>query len=148
MAKDYALGLPVGGNGIPFYNSPPPVKAVRGTYSENATVSSVITLTADTTAIEITSVGSPVAVRWVGQTDAVGSVVTAAGVGTSNYDHLLTSSARVRLIVPIEVQRSTGAPNASMVGGNIDNGLFQRVAYKTQGIGSVFVTEYGSSNSY
>lgn len=148
---NYARGLPIGNNEVPFYNSPPAIKAVTQTFSENAVVSSVITLSPNTTAIEITTVGAPVAMRWVSQADgttAATSVITTAGSGgTSNFDHVQTSASRVRFIVPIEVQNNAQG-YSSQVGANIANGLFQRIAYKSQGIASVYVTEYGSSNSY
>lgn len=146
MSLNYARGIPQGNNGIPFFNSPPAVKAISRYMSENATVSSVITLTADTTAIEISAGGTPVAMQWVLATDTQASVVAIAGA-TANFDHTIPSNAVRRFVVPIEgINNAQGY--SSMVGANIANGLFRRVAYKTQGVASVMVTEYGSSNSY
>lgn len=148
---NYAKGMAVGNNNIPFFNSPPPVKAIRQTFSENATVSSVITLSESTTAVEITAGGAPVAIRWVSVADAstaATSVITTAGSGTgSNYDHVTASNSRVRFVIPIDTGPTGVAGNASAVGANIENGLFRRLAYKTQGISSVFIAEYGSSNT-
>lgn len=148
---NYAKGQPQGNNNIPFFNSPPAIKAVKQYFSENAAASSVITLTENTTALEVTSTGVPVVLRWVPVTETAGvspfaSVIAGPGA-TANFDHALTSSARVRFVVPIEVINNAQG-YSSMVGGNIENGLFRRVAIKTQVVASVYVTEYGSSNSY
>lgn len=147
-ALNYARGVPIGNNQVPFQNCPPPVRAVEQYISENGTASSVITLTQDTTAIEIAAQTQPVAMRWVLVADAATaatSVIAVAGA-TSNLDHIIPANTVRRFVVPIEVNNPQGY--GSMVGGNIENGLFRRVAYKTQGIASVAVTEYGSSNSY
>lgn len=149
MSIDYAKGKPVGGNGTPFYDSPPAIKALDQWGSLNANASSVITMSADTTALEIAAQGQAAAMRWVWVTDGTSAAtsVIAAGGSTDNYDHIIPSGEVRRFVVPIEVQRSNGAPNASAVGANVSNGLFQRVAFKSVGVGSVFVTEYGSSNT-
>lgn len=142
--------MPVGNNQLPIsQNTPAPVRAVKQYLNENAAVSSVITLSPNTTAVEIVVGATPVAMRWVYATDGTGpntSVIAIAG-STANFDHLLPANQERRFVVPIEVQYAYN-PNASVVGDNISNGLFQRIAFKTQGIGSVAVIEYGSSNSY
>lgn len=149
MAKNYAQGVPMGNNQMPAgYQSPPAVKAIVTTTSENATASSVITLSDNTTAVEIASTGSPIAMRWVFATDGTGpatSVITAAG--TANYDHVIPSNSFRRFVVPIEVQNNAQG-YSSQVGQRVANGLFARLAYKSTAVASVMVTEYGSSNSY
>lgn len=146
--QNYARGIPMGNNAMPAgYQSPPAVKAIGTTTSENATTSSVITLSANTTAIEIGTSGTQAVMRWVFVSDGSGpntSVITTAG--SANYDHTIPANSFRRFVVPIEVNNAQGY--GSFVGANIENGLFRRLAYKTAGVASVLVTEYGSSNSY
>lgn len=135
------------------YNTPPMSKgqvpiwdaathaSVKAIYSsENASASSVITLTPDTVQVEIAAVGGPAVMRWVKVTDAATaatSVISAAG--TANIDHVIPTGTVLKVAVPIEVLYQ--APS-SMVGANIQNGLYRRVAYKSIGVASVLLTEY------
>lgn len=131
-------------------NTPAPLKAVEQYYSENAVASSVLTLTENTTAIEIATGGTPIIMRWVGRSDTEASVV-AAPTTSANFDHAIPANTVRRFVVPIEITNNgvqVGATATSMVGANIENGLFRRVAYKSQANASVFTSEYGSSNSY
>lgn len=151
MSKNYAKGIPMGDNQVPFFESPPPVKAIVATMSENATASSIFALSDNTTAVEIATQGTAAVIRWFSNNDyqtSVGnrSVIAIAG-STANYDHIIPSNAVKRFIVPIEIQKSVGA-NASFMGARVENGLYTYLAWKTQGIASVFLTEYGSSNSF
>lgn len=117
------------------------VKAIYA--SENGAVSSVITLTPDTTVLEIVSIGSAPAggaMRWVKTGDAstaATSVITAAG--TANFNHVIPGNVVMKFAVPIETMYQ--APS-SMVGANIQNGLYRRVAIKSFGVSSVLLTEY------
>lgn len=148
MGQDYARGIPMGNNAMPAgYQTPPAIKAIATTASENATVSSVITLSANTTAIEIGTSGAQAVMRWVFVGDGTGPATSViATAGSANFDHTIPSNGFRRFVVPIEVNNPQGY--GSMVGANIQNGLFRRLAYKTAGIASVLVTEYGSSNTY
>ena len=111
--------------------------SIKATYaSENGTASSVITMTPDTTALEIAAVGGTAVMRWVRTGDTQGSVVSAAG---GNFAHVVNSASVRKFAVPIEV--AYNAPS-SMVGANIINGLYRRVAVKTVGAASVLLTEY------
>lgn len=145
MAKNYVHGYAMADNQYPITSAPSPIKAIATTSSENATVSSVINLSDNTTAIEIATTGGPAAMKWVFATDTQASVVSAAG--TANFDHVVSSGTVRRFVVPIEVQNNSQG-YSSMVGLNVANGLFRRLAYKTAGVASVMVTEYGSSNLY
>jgi hypothetical protein len=136
---DYARGTPPGSNGIPLYGSPAPVKALVSRLSENAVASSVITMGENTTAIEVAAAAIPALLRWVPTTD------TQASVTTVNYDHVVPAATVRRFVVPIEAMPTS---SSSVQGVNRLNGLFQRYAIKTQAIGSVYSSEYGSSNSY
>lgn len=117
---------------------PSPKLALARYTSENATASSVISVSHDTTAIEIAAVGGAAVMRWVTTADTQASIISIAG-STSNYDHVIPSGTMRRFAIPIESQFQ--APS-SMVGANRLNGLYQRVAVKTVGIASVMTTEY------
>jgi hypothetical protein len=141
----------MGNNQMPAsYIAPPAVKAVVSKMSENGTVSSMFSLSQNTTAIEVSAQGATAAFRWVANADAQNSVaatsVIAVAGTTANFDHVVPANSMRRFVVPIEVNNPQGY--GSMVGANIENGLFRWFAWKTQGVGSVFLTEYGSSNSY
>lgn len=146
MAENYARGDAVGNNQMRIGGgAPAPVKAIARYVSENATASSVISLSQNTTAIEIATGGTPAVMAWVLQADTTASVIAIAGA-TSNFDHEIAANTVRRFVVPIET--AGGTQYGSVQGANREYGLFQRVAIKTQGIASVLVTEYGSSNSY
>lgn len=144
LGRNYAAGKPTGNNQIPFYDSPPPFKAISRFLRENGVVSSVVTLTHDTTAIEITTQTAPALIRWIATGDSEASVFGNASIMT--FDHMIPAATNTRFVVPIEIQY-VGVPG-SMVGANIGNGLYRRVAYVTQAIASVALAQYGSSNSY
>ena len=148
MSRTYAAGSPMGNNGIPFFgaDSPAPFRSTARYVSENGNTSSVISLTHDTTAIEIGTGATAAAMRWVTTADTQASVVAIAGT-TANFDHMIPANTVRRFVVPIEAINNA-AGYGSAVGANREFGLFQRVAWKTQGIASVLLTEYGSSNSY
>lgn len=134
MAR-YAKPVAVDKNGSPLDSQPLPLKALATTVSENGAVSSVITLNDNTTDIEIAAVGAGAFIRWIARGDTQGSVLSAAGTG--NYDAFLQSNQTKRFIVPIE-QIGT----SSIVGANIANGLYNRLAYKSAGVGSVLSNQY------
>lgn len=142
--KDYAAGTPVGKNQVPLFDSPAPYKAVKQYVNENATASSVISVTHDTTAIEVATGGTAAVMRWIATSDTQASVVAIAG-STANFDHVVAANTVRRFVIPIE---ANPASTSSVQGVNRQEGLYQRVAIKTQGIASVFLSEYGSSNSY
>ena len=132
------------GDGLQEYATHASVKAIYA--SENASASSIITLTPDTTALEIavisgtSSLVAGGAMRWVGSVvgSAAGtSVITAAR--SANFDHIIPRDTVIKFAVPIE--RMYQAPS-SLVGANISNGLYRRVAIKSIGVASVLLTEY------
>jgi len=130
-------GLAVGENGVPFTADASPLGPSRKQYlSENGTASSVITFTDNTTVVEVGAVGAPVYVRWVPRTDTAASVVAAAGA-TANFDDYVP--ANTTRIFPIP-QETIGT--SSIVGANIANGLYNRIAWKTGGIGSIIGVEF------
>lgn len=149
MSKNYAAGQPVGNNQMLFnIATPAPFKSLARYYTDLGTTSSVITLTHNTTAIEIAAGTSAVYMRWVYVADgssAATSVITAGT--TANWDHVIPANSVRRFVVPIEVQNNAEGAG-SLVGANIANGLFRRVAYINAANGSVMASEYGSSNAY
>lgn len=147
-AQNYAAGSPSGGNGVPLYGSPAPFKAINTYADENGAASSVITLTHNTTAIEIASQTAPTLMRWIATGDLEASVFGTASV--MNFDHVIPSNTVRRFVVPIESSANTtfSATTTSVQGQNRALGLFRRVAYATNGVASVYLTEYGNSNSY
>lgn len=114
---------------------PSPAISLQSRNAENATASSVITLNDNTTLMEIAAVGAPAAIRWVATTDTQASVVTV--IGTANYDHIIPSGTYRKFVVPQEV-----IGTSSIVGLNKQSGLYNRIAYKTIGVGSILSAEY------
>lgn len=115
---------------------PAPIVAIQSRTSENATVSSAISLTDRTTALEVTAVGATAALKWIPTTSTNPSVIGIAGA-TANYDHIIPAGTMRRFVVP---QERAGV--SSIAGANISNGCYQRVAYITLGIGSVLSSEF------
>lgn len=144
--KNYAAGTPVGNNTVPIFGSPAPFKAIAQYVNENATASSVVTLSDNTTLLEVGTGAAAAVLRWVTAGDTQASVVAIAGA-TANFDHLIPPNTIRRFVLPIEVINNAQG-YSSMVGQRVAYGLFARVAVKTQGIGSVLLSEFGTSNSY
>lgn len=141
---NYAKGLPQGSNGIEFQNSPPAYTAIVRYADDNASTSSVLTLSSVTTAIEVAAVGAAAVIRWIPVTETAAvtpfaSVITAEG--TANYDHVIPSGAVRRFVVPIE-RTPANAPVGSVLGPNVALGLYQRVAIKSTAVASVLTSEY------
>lgn len=111
------------------------VKAIYA--SENSAASSVISVTHDTTFIEVAAVGGPAVVRFVRTNDTQASVVSAAA--GANFSFVVPTGMVRKAALPIETLFQ--APS-SMVGANRLNGLYQRVAIKSIGTASVLLTEY------
>lgn len=127
--------LPRSAGSEAFQEFPAPVLAHRRITSENATTSSVVTLDDKTVQLEIVAVGAPAAIKWIATTDTTASIITAAG--TANFDHVIPTGQMRRFAVPVERQGP-----ASIAGANIANGLYQRIAWRSLGVGSIMSTEY------
>lgn len=116
----------------------PPVKKALARYApENSSTSSVISVSHDTTALEIAAITTPAAMRWVAASDTQASIITIAG-GTANFDHIIPSGTVRKFVIPIE----TNPQVTSVQGVNREIGLYQRFAIKSIGVGSVLSTEY------
>lgn len=133
---NYVKSIPkdIGGNALT--ESPAPVKAQAQYYRDNGVASSVITLTDNTTQIEVgTSGGGGALLRWVPITET--AAAPAGSVITTNFDHFIAPNEVRTFAVPRETNTIS-----SIVGANIQNGLYRRVAIKNVVIGSVLTTEY------
>ena len=133
--ENYAPKLPRDRTGEAMQQYPSPRLALTTIANDNNTVSSVITLNDQTSALEIGAVGAPAVMRWLAVGVANTSVVSAAG--TANFDHVIPSATYRRFVVPRET-----AAIASVAGINIAEGLYQRVAVRSIGIASVLTTQY------
>lgn len=134
MAAPYKP-IPVDKNGSPWQNTPPLSVALQTFSSENATVSSVLNFTDQTTALEVMTGAAGGALKWITAGNTNPSVVTAAG--TSNYDVLMPPNSVRKLAIPQETQGVN-----SIVGQGVQAGLYRKVAWKTFGIGSIMSAEY------
>lgn len=123
-------------NALPEY--PANILSKSRNILENGTTSSVYTVTQDTTLIEVATQGTTAILRWVPVGDTEGSVVGIAGA-SANYDHAVPPNSYRKFAIPIESQ---GAAQGSVQGANRLNGLYRRVAIKTQGIASVLLSEF------
>lgn len=106
-------------------------------YGATVAASSVITLTDNTTELEVGAIGGGgVVMRWVPAGDTAASVV--ASGGTANWDHFIPPYEVRKFAVPKESQGTS-----SIVGLNVQNGLYKRVAWvAATGSSSVFAAEY------
>ena len=104
-----------------------------------------MSVTHDTTIIEIAATGKAAGMRWVPTTETAavapaGSVVTGAA-GTENFDHMIAEGTVRRFAIPIEAI-PTATFEQSVQGVNRAQGLYERFAVISVGIGSVYSTEY------
>lgn len=115
---------------------PMPEKAEAQYVNNNIAVSSVITVDADTTTIEVTASGATALLRWVPSTETA-AVSPFASVSATNFDHAIAANQTRRFALPPERQ---GVP--SVVGYNAQAGLYSRYAIISNGIGSVITSEF------
>lgn len=135
MSKNYATGQPHDRGGEGMYEFVPDKLAEQITTSENATVSSVITLGANTSTVEIHAIGGAAVAKWIATGNTSASVISDAG--TANYDIAIPSNSYRRAVVP---QETIGT--SSVVGINIQAGLYRRLAYKSVGTASILTVQY------
>src|SRR3990167_5276159 len=131
--SNYAPALARDKGGQPLIESPAPKLALATYAPENSSASSAISVTHDTTALEIAAVGGPAVMKWIATGNTNPSVISIAG-GTANFDHVIPTGTVRKFVIPIEA-RATQA--SSMVGINRGEGLYQRLAIKSIGIASV-----------
>lgn len=137
MSIQYARALSYDKNGAPIQSGPPNIVAKqRYSSAETSSASSVITLTDNTSILEIEASGAPAVVRWIATSDTQASVVSAPGA-TANFDAIVAANTVRKFVVPIETQGTS-----SIVGINKQAGLYNRVAIKSTGSGSILAVEY------
>ncbi len=141
MSKSYAKELPRDKNTEAMQEYYPAYKAVAQNMRNNLTVSSVFTLSDNTSIVEVAAIGASVAIRWVPvtETSAVSpfaSVITL--IGTENYDHIVAKDTVKQFVVPIETQGTS-----SIVGVNKQAGLYNRIAVMgSAAVSSVLLAEF------
>lgn len=136
MSQNTYKPLPIDKNGNEFQLSPPNFVALKQYTSENGTVSSVITVTDNTTILEVATGGVSAVVKFIASGDTTASVIGIAG-STANYDVAIPANTVRKLAIPQETQGVS-----SIVGLNKQAGLYNRFAWKTNGIGSIMGVEY------
>ena len=135
---NYAPAMAAGKNGIPIQNAPPPTSVLASYNRESGVASSVISVSHDTTMLEIAALGGSAAMRWVRTGDTQASIV--AVVSGANFAHVIPTGTVRQFVIPIEAIGSSGA---SVQGVNRAEGLYQRVAIISAGAASsVLLTEY------
>lgn len=146
MTVNYSPQLPNDKSNTPLQEYPAPIQS-KARYVSTPVASSVVTMTDNTTALEIGAIGGGgILMKWVTVTELAGVApagsVIASGAG-ANYDHFIPANTVRRFVVPID-PNDTPAPASSMVGVNVKLGLFSRVAWinATATSSSVFGTEY------
>lgn len=138
--ENYARKLAKDRTDAPMQEYALPFPALATTNRENAAASSVTSLNANCTAVEVAAVGGNAAIRWSMAT-ATTSVITIAG--TANFDNYIPSGTLRRFVVPRQAQaipNYSGINSPSVVGLNLQEGLYTGIA--TIGAASVLVTQY------
>lgn len=142
MSLNYANAIPIDEKGNPVQGLPPPVKPNARYSSNNAIVSSVITLSDNSTEVEIAAVGQSVAVRWIPATETASvspfaSIITTAGA-TANFDYIVPKDGVRRFVAPLETQGVN-----SVVGIGVQAGAYRRVAVMSAAaVSSIMVSEF------
>lgn len=145
--KNYSPVLPRDKSGDQKQNYVPPYVALASSNRENASASSILLLTHDTTEIEVMVVGSAsfvgVAGKWISRANLDASVASTSVIsafGTENFDFLIPAGTAKRFVVPISTFSQTAG---SIQGVNRENGLFPAVAFKTTvGNASVLTAQF------
>lgn len=130
---NYANNLPLDRFGNVMTHFPAPIPAKKQ-YLGSGAASSVVTLTADTTTLEVGAIGGGgIALKWITTGD------TAASVTASNFDHFIPANQLRRFVVPIEKNN----PSPSIQGIGPATGLYGRVAWFSPAtVSSVVASEY------
>lgn len=131
----YARRLPIDQNNNTF-PAPPPFTSYQS-QSGNPSASSILTLTQNTTVLQVMSIGgnsgnAGIIGKWAGN--------AAVSVTGSNFDFMVNSGQVSTFVVPQSVMGNS----ASIQGANTQNGLYPLVALKwaTAQASSVLTTEY------
>lgn len=143
MSDSYAPLTPRDKGGQYKSGYAPAKVSLQSTNKENASVSSILLLTHDTTEVEVMAVGQGVVAKWLSQATvdssvAGTSVITAAG--SANFDFTVSANTLRRFVVPIA---TVNQAQQSVQGVNRLLGLYPAIALKTiVGTGSILTGEY------
>lgn len=134
---NYAKKLPRDKEGAAMTGTATPFKALARFYRDNGAASSIQTLTDNTTQVEVGNNGTGGAyIRWIPASET--AAAPAGSVLSSNFDNFIPANTVRTFVVPIE-----GVGTSSIVGANIQNGLYRRMAVGlVGGTGSVLTAEY------
>lgn len=133
--QNYSKPLPKDRNDNLLQEFAVPFPAILTTVRDNATTSSVTALSSVTTMLEIAAVTAGATIKWA--TNQATSVISAAG--TANFDNFIPAGTVRRFVVP---RLTAGLSMSSVSGINVQEGLYNAVAAKSVGVGSVLLTEY------
>lgn len=134
---NYAPITPSDKGNFPKVGYPPAKIALASTHKENASTSSVLVFTHNTTEIEVAATGGPIAGKWATITNNGTSVVAAAA--GANFDFIVPAANVRRFVVP----QQTSSNSASIQGVNRTEGLYQGIAYiSAAGASSVMTMEF------
>jgi hypothetical protein len=140
---NYAKALPRDTGGAAMQNYPAARVSTARANTENAVASSVISLSPDTTTIEVGTFGGQGAViRWVPITETAAAAGAKASVissgASANFDHYIPTNTVRTFVVPKETIGQMSGQAGSV------NGLYQRMARISAGIiaSSVLVSEF------
>lgn len=143
MNYQYSPAVPVGKDSGQKQNYPPAEPALASQNKENASASSILLLTHDTTELEVAASGQNVAGKWLSQSvvdSSVAGTSVLTAINTANYDFMVGNNTVRRFVVPVAT--FVGSPS-SLMGVNRANGLYPAVAFKTfAGNGSVLTAEF------
>lgn len=137
--QNYAKMLPKDRSDATMTDYPPAFPALATNVIENHTVSSVTALNPNTTIIEITAITTAAAIKWSNQSNLAASSSVFTAVGVANFDAFIPSGQTRRFVVPRSSQAQ--APG-SVVGLNVQEGLYTGIAMKSTVVGSVLLTQY------
>lgn len=133
MSVNYAKLVGRDRGGEPFVPTHIPASTLGSVTRENASASSVTTLTDLTSVVEVTAIATAAGIIWA--TNQATSVITAQG--TANFDNIVPPNTTRLFVVPRRVQ---AVPSISGV--NTQEGLFALIATKSTGVGSVLLAQY------
>lgn len=141
MAVNTSKQLPQDRNNVPMVESLPAFPALQATVRETGAASSVTSLNTGTSAVLVTALGGGAAIKWAGNQNT--SVF--ASVGGMAWDATLGANESRLFAVPRSVQGTanwSAIQSPSIVGYNVQEGLYPGIATRSLGVGSVLLTEY------
>ena len=131
-AVNYAKQIGKDRNDQPFIPSHVPTSTLGSVYRDNASASSVTSLTDNTSVVEVTAITTAAGIRWA--VNQATSIITGAG---ANFDNIIPLNGTRTFIVPRRQQAV-----ASISGINTQEGLFPAIATISIGNGSVMLAQY------